>query len=124
MSGIVRWFSYHAYIAPGGLEPIPKLLWDRLSSRSNERLGAAQEQVPQIPRETSLFERLSQYELCTLFVPAHLENLAHSFGIGFLSDLRPVERTDCISLTGGRSDHSGPSSTSNNNDGEKIGVVL
>ena len=35
--------------------------------------GAAQEQVPQIPHETSLFERLSQYELCTLFLPAHYD---------------------------------------------------
>ncbi len=39
-------------------------------------LGTAQEQVPQIPRETSLFERLSQCELYILFLPAHLDDSA------------------------------------------------
>ncbi len=56
-------------------------------------LGAAQEQVPQIPHETSLFERLSQYELCTLFLPAHLQT-----GCLTPSDVQSIAQGQLISF--------------------------
>jgi len=67
--------------------PVELIGSGRTDEASAALLGAAQEQVPQIPCEMSLFERLPQCELCTLFMLASLPPL--------LLRLLPAGATSC-----------------------------